>query len=45
MEQLMIVLETIAIAIDLVGIAILIYAALKFIAHFLGFAFSAKILG
>jgi uncharacterized membrane protein len=37
MEQLMIVLETIAIAIDLVGIAILIYAALKFIAHFVGF--------
>ena len=37
MEQVTIVLETIAIAIDLVGIAILIYAALKFIAHFLGF--------
>jgi uncharacterized membrane protein len=37
MEQLMIVLETIAIAIDLVGIAILIYAALKFIVHFVGF--------
>ena len=33
----MIVLETIAIAIDLVGIAILVYAALKFVAHFLGF--------
>ena len=27
----------IAVAIDLVGIAILVYAALKFIAHFLGF--------
>ena len=37
MEQVTIVLETIAIAIDLVGIAILIYAALKFIGHFLGF--------
>ncbi len=37
MEQVRTVLETIAIAIDLVGIAILVYAALKFIVHFLGF--------
>jgi len=37
MEQVETVLETIAITIDLVGIAILVYAALKFIAHFIGF--------
>lgn len=37
MEQVQIVLETIAFTIDLVGIAILIFAALKFIVHFLGF--------
>ncbi len=37
MEQVETVLETIAFAIDLVGIGILVYAALKFIAHFLGF--------
>ena len=36
-EQIETVLESIAFAIDLVGIAILVYAALKFIAHFLGF--------
>ncbi len=37
MEQVETILEMIAVAIDLVGIAILVYAALKFIAHFLGF--------
>jgi len=37
MEQIKTVLETIALAIDLVGITILVYAALKFIGHFLGF--------
>jgi uncharacterized membrane protein len=37
MEQVTTVLEMIAFAIDLVGIAILIFAALKFIAHFVGF--------
>jgi uncharacterized membrane protein len=37
MEQVTTILETIAFAIDLVGIAILIFAALKFIAHFVGF--------
>ncbi len=37
MEQVEIVLETIAFAVDSVGIAILVYAALKFIVHFLGF--------
>jgi uncharacterized membrane protein len=37
MEQVITILEMIAFAIDLVGIAILVYAALKFIAHFLGF--------
>ncbi len=37
MEQAKTVLETIALTIDLVGIAILVYAALKFIVHFLGF--------
>ncbi len=37
MEQVETVLETIAFAVDLVGIAILVYTALKFIAHFLRF--------
>ncbi len=37
MDQVKTILEMIAFAIDLVGIAILVYAALKFIAHFLGF--------
>ncbi len=37
MEQVETVLETIAFAVDLVGIAILVYTAVKFIAHFLGF--------
>ena len=37
MEQVTTLLEMIAFAIDLVGIAILIFAALKFIAHFVGF--------
>ncbi len=37
MEQVETVLETIAFVIDLVGIAILVYTALKFIAHFLAF--------
>ena len=37
MEHVTTVLETIAFAIDLVGIAILIFAALKFIVHFVGF--------
>ncbi len=37
MEQVKTALETIAVAIDLVGIAILIYAGVKFVAHFLGF--------
>ena len=37
MEQVETVLETIAFAVDLVGISILVYAALKFIAHFLAF--------
>ena len=37
MEQVTTVLETIAFAVDLVGISILVYAAVKFIAHFLGF--------
>ncbi len=37
MEQVTAVLETIAFAVDLVGISILVYAAVKFIAHFLGF--------
>jgi len=37
MEQVETVLETIAFAVDLVGIAILVYAALKFIVHFFGF--------
>ena len=37
MEQVETVLETIAFVIDLIGIAILVYAALKFIAHFIAF--------
>ena len=37
MEKVITVLETIAVAVDLVGIAILIYAALKFIVHYLTF--------
>ena len=37
MEQTKTVLETIALTIDLVGIAIVVYAALKFLVHFLGF--------
>ncbi len=37
MQQVIKILEMIAVAIDLVGIAILVYAALKFIAHFLSF--------
>ena len=37
MEKVITVLETIAVAVDLVGIAILIYAALKFIVHYLAF--------
>ena len=37
MEHVTTVLETIAFAIDLVGIAILVFAALKFLAHFVGF--------
>ena len=37
MEQVTTVLEMIAFAIDLVGIAILVFAALKFVAHFVGF--------
>ncbi len=37
MEQVETVLETIAFAVDLAGIAILVYAALKFIVHFLRF--------
>jgi uncharacterized membrane protein len=37
MEQVTTVLEMIAFAIDLVGIASLVFAALKFIAHFVGF--------
>ena len=36
MEQVNSILETIAFAIDLVGIAILVFAALKFVVHFLG---------
>ena len=39
MEKISEVLETIAASIEVVGIAILIFAALKFIAHFLGFEF------
>ncbi len=37
MEQVETVLETIAFAVDLVGIAILVYTAVKFVVHFLGF--------
>ena len=37
MEQVEAVLETIAFAVDMVGISILVYAALKFIANFLAF--------
>ena len=37
MEQVTTILEMIAFAIDLVGIAILVYAALRFVVHFLGF--------
>ncbi len=36
MEQVKAVLETIAVAVDLVGMAILLFGALKFIAHYLG---------
>ena len=39
MEQLNSVLEAIAVGIDLAGISILVFAALKFIAHFLFFEF------
>ena len=39
MEQLNSILEAIAVAIDLVGISILVFAALKFIAQFLIFEF------
>ena len=41
-EQIETVLETIAFAVDLVGISILVYAALKFIAHFLSFEVKAR---
>ena len=37
MEQVETILEMIAVAVDMVGISILVYAALKFIFHFLGF--------
>ena len=37
MERVTTILEMIAVAIDLVGIAILVYAALRFVVHFLGF--------
>ncbi len=37
MEQINSFLETVAASIEVIGIAILIFAALKFIAHFLGF--------
>ena len=36
MEQVKTVLETIAVVVDLVGMAILLFGALKFIAHYLG---------
>jgi len=39
MEQVKTVLESIAVAVDLVGIAILIFAALKFVIHYLKFEF------
>ncbi len=37
MELVTTILEMIAVAIDLVGIAILVYAALRFVVNFLGF--------
>ncbi len=37
MERVTTILEIIASAIDLVGIAILVYAALRFVVHFVGF--------
>ena len=37
MERVTTILEIIASAIDLVGIAILVYAALRFVGHFVGF--------
>ncbi len=39
MEQISAFLQTVAAWIEVIGIAILIFAALKFIAHFLGFEF------
>ncbi len=39
MEQVETVLEMIAAAVDLVGIAILVFAALKFVAHYLALEF------
>ncbi len=42
MEQVETVLETIAFAVDLVGIAILVYTAVKFVAHFLSFEFKQR---
>jgi len=39
MERINAFLETVAASIEVIGIAILIFAALKFIAHFLGFEF------
>lgn len=42
MEQVDTVLETIAFAVDIVGIAILVYAAVKFISHFLSFEISQQ---
>ncbi len=37
MERVTTILEMIAVAIDLVGIASLVYAAVRFVVHFLGF--------
>ena len=37
MEQIETVLETIAVAVDVVGISILLIAALKFLVHYVGF--------
>jgi len=37
MEQVNIILESIATAVDLIGIAILVFAALKFVIHYLMF--------
>jgi len=37
MEQVKAVLETIAVAVDLIAIAILLFGALKFVVHYLGF--------